>query len=464
MFLFGNTTSNVNITSKINDKQNAQGDLTTRINRLSTEENDSLKTNNYALARSCSTNSGSSSGISSCQNETFVQNSRAVEGESFCSSSTDEIIELRSLNETVLHHHESPEDDENIDNNDDVFETRRAFCYTPERLVRSQQYRIVSSTPPCQPSFDSLWPQARREFDRNYQNGIIDAVQRDYGLVKAADVSAHDSPTNYTGCERSSFKIEGRKNYQYHQNPREQNSDFFQRDKSSSLATEKNQVTGIPFATFRAEHDREDLAYVSFEYDFTPNNKFSNSRINEVTSILSELETNPNLAKQLLLEDEDRFLTCSGSRHDCLTRLLLTIEPDQQQQQTGIIQTLTPRLIEKIKVFPQPWSAKTLTVERPNTCVLGLKKLYEKIERLKSSGCQLKKEIDKLKADFSNDEEILDTLLGGVIKFRNEMNEFKFTNDLVKLLKGDLEKVSNRNWPFKTGHTSYGIKELNFII
>ncbi|CAB0030780.1 unnamed protein product [Trichogramma brassicae] len=176
-------------------------DSTTRINRLSTEEDDSLKTNNYVLARSCSINSGSSSGISSCQNETlcaFVQKSQAADGESFCSSSTDEIIELRSLNETVLHHHESPEDDENIDNNDDVFETRRAFCYTPERLVRSQQYRIVSSTPPCQPSFDSLWPQARREFDRNYQNCIIDAVQRDYGLVKAADVSAHDSPTNYT--------------------------------------------------------------------------------------------------------------------------------------------------------------------------------------------------------------------------------------------------------------------------
>lgn len=99
--------------------------------------------------------------------------------------------------------------------------------------------------------------------------------------------------------------------------------------------------------------------------------KQKSSDISEVVSILAELENYPSRAQALLVED-DRFHSVQ-SKHDCLGRLALSIEPDDK----------TP--MKRPKDDPEA----------------ELDLLYEKIERLQSSGKDIWEEARALRRSFS---------------------------------------------------------------
>ena len=93
--------------------------------------------------------------------------------------------------------------------------------------------------------------------------------------------------------------------------------------------------------------------------------------VNEVSSILAELESNPSRAEALLL-GEDRL---RRSNHDCLARLALAIEPDGRQP----TQDRHHRILDS---------------------ETELEQLRDRVERLQDSSKDLYEEITQLRRDF----------------------------------------------------------------
>jgi hypothetical protein len=58
----------------------------------------------------------------------------------------------------------------------------------------------------------------------------------------------------------------------------------------------------------------------------------------------------------------------------------------------------------------------------------------------------------------------MDRLSEDVTKLGNEVYELRYMDDLLKLLKGELERISNRNWPFTIGHTQHENEEINLVV
>lgn len=51
-----------------------------------------------------------------------------------------------------------------------------------------------------------------------------------------------------------------------------------------------------------------------------------------------------------------------------------------------------------------------------------------------------------------------------VSKLQNEIYELRYLDDLLKLLKGELERISKRNWPFAIGNMKHGTEEINLVV
>ncbi|XP_076657895.1 uncharacterized protein LOC143362011 [Halictus rubicundus] len=153
--------------------------------------------------------------------------------------------------------------------------------------------------------------------------------------------------------------------------------------------------------------------------------------INEVVSILEVLDTDPEKAAVLL--EEDRFCDITSS-HDQLTRLALAIETDAK----------VPGVLE--------------------TSGNVVRNLQRRVEMLQASNKDMFRDICNLRQSFQCDERKMEDISSRTSKLREDVHELRYLDDLLNLLREDLERISERDWPFVVGRVKHPSEEMNLVV
>ncbi|KYN12299.1 PREDICTED: uncharacterized protein LOC108767513 [Trachymyrmex cornetzi] len=347
------------------------------------------------------------------------------------------------------------------------------ICYTPERLIRSQEYQILIPSPRCftfsQARFTTEnesreWKsrRCRKQLSRLIDSKQIDTTTQLRTLLNlpstnvrtcaisspiserrqwatddfnASMKSNNDSSTD-ADCGVRSMKTGDSSRSSYNR----LNSTWDDCKGSTTRPPSLEDTSGIQSYDWSLETQSDaqntpmclcdELAIASKER--TAN--FANDRstaINEVVSILEGLRSDPRKAT-VLLEEEDRFCS-STSSHDQLTRLALTIETDVE----------APAVPDD----PNNW----------------IRHLRDRIERLQLANKEIHGDIRGLRTKFQCDEKKAINLSSDTTRLLEDVHDLRYFDDLVKLLEGDLERISRRNWPFILGN-SKPHEEMNLII
>ena len=349
----------------------------------------------------------------------------------------------------------------------------QAICYTPERLVRSQEYRILTPSPRylsiCQSRVTGETENHRNTFrSQRRLNYLIDSKQLGTTLLSSnseevalSTITCHEWRSDQRICndnlstknnndpkmedkclngidgknsnslqtpnviskkssyERFTVSSEDGEKMGIHSSSLEDNSSI--RSNDWSLDSHNSQSTPLCLS--------DELATTSYKLDTSQERC---SAVNEVVSILEVLDTNPEKATVLL--EEDRFCD-STSSHDRITRLALAIEPDTNV--SGV-------------------------VEHPDNLV---KNLRNKVERLQTNSKDIYKDISDLRRSFQRDEQSITNITSNASKLRQDIQELRHLDDLLNLLRGELKRISKRNWPFIEGRTEeYNSEEMNLIV
>lgn len=355
------------------------------------------------------------------------------------------------------------------DNQDNMREEFKAICYTPERLIRSQEYRILVPSPrrfifsqarlkPENESRERKSRRCRKQLDCLIDSKQIGATQlRTLLNLPVTDARIHAISSSTFECEpriKGDFNASIRSGDD-HPADRDRSvrstgtisSSRSSYDRLNSIGDNKGSISrplsledtsGIQSTDWSLQSDSrstpmclcDELAIASRDCI----GSFGNDRniaINEVTSILENLQSDPEEAR-ILLEEENSF--CDGtSSHDRLTRLALAIETDAE-------------------VPP--------TVSDSNNWIRHLR---DKIERLQLGNKEIHRNIYGLCTNFQSDEKKAVDLSSDTRKLVEDIHELRYFDDLLMLLEGELERISSRNWPFVLGH-SEPREEMNLII
>lgn len=172
----------------------------------------------------------------------------------------------------------------------------------------------------------------------------------------------------------------------------------------------------------------DELAATSYKLDVSQERY---TAINEVVSILEVLDTNPDKATVLL--EEDRFCE-STSSHDQLTRLALAIETDAN--------------------VPGDF-------EKPDHLI---HRLQNKVKTLEANSKDIYRDISDLRKSFQSEEQRMADISSHTTKLRQDVHELRHLDDLLNLLRGELERISKRNWPFVVARSDHHPEELNLIV
>lgn len=92
-----------------------------------------------------------------------------------------------------------------------------------------------------------------------------------------------------------------------------------------------------------------------------------------------------------------------------------------------------------------------------------VKHLQNKIKKLQINNKDIYRDIFNLRESFQCDEQRITDILSDTNKLRQDVHELRYLDDLLKLLRGELERISKRNWPFVIGHTNHS-EEMNLIV
>ncbi|XP_012537530.2 uncharacterized protein LOC105837360 isoform X1 [Monomorium pharaonis] len=342
-------------------------------------------------------------------------------------------------------------------------------CYTPERLIRSQEYRIlipssrrfaysreVRFTPESE-SRESY--RCQKRLSRLIDSGQIGATQlrtllnipstdarRTYMIPEHrqciaddSDTSArsNDDPMTDDDCGVQSTKTADSSGSSYYR----LNPTIWEEDCKgpSTRPSSLEDTSGIQSydCSLETQSDAENTPMCLCDELAIASNvrtvHFANDRgvaINEVASILQGLPS--DLEKATVLLEEDRFGD-STSSHDQLTRLALTIETDVE----------APAVPDD----PNNW----------------IRRLRDRIERLQLANKEIHGDIRGLRTNFQCDEKKTINLSSDTMRLFEDVHDLRYFDDLVKLLEGELERISQRNWPFILGHRNpHG--EMNLII
>ncbi|XP_018400824.1 PREDICTED: uncharacterized protein LOC108778205 [Cyphomyrmex costatus] len=354
----------------------------------------------------------------------------------------------------------------------DVKEERiTPICYTPERLIRSQEYRILIPSPRClvfsqarsTPENESRERKSRRcrkQLSRLIESRQIGTTQlrtllnlpstnvRTYAISSPISErrqwatnnfnisKSSNDPSTDADCSVRSIKTGDSSRSSYDR----LNSTWDGCKGSVTRPLSLENTSGIQSYDWSLETQSDaqntpmclcdELAIASKERTMN----FTNDRgtaINEVVSILEGLRSDPRKAT-VLLEEEDRFCN-STSSHDQLTRLALTIETDVE----------APAVPDD----PNNW----------------IHHLRDRIERLQLTNKEIHGDICGLRTKFQYDEKKAINLSSNTMRLLEDVHDLRYFDDLVKLLEGELERISRRNWPFILGH-SKPHEEMNLII
>lgn len=348
-----------------------------------------------------------------------------------------------------------------------VIQPPRGICYTPERLVRCEEYRILIPSPRClsitRERISSENENSRKtRLSKRRLNYLIDSKQADAPRLKSllesydeksevritrpnfesSEVLHDDTPqdsfavvnrtqpitlqastdtiSNRSSYERLSVTWDDFKKQATRRSSLEDTSGIHSNDWSSE--TQSDTQANPPLCLC------DELAVASNDYG-TDYAQVQGTAINEVVSILQALESDP--AKATVLLDDDRF--CDRSSHDRITRLALTIETDGN----------VPAVLGE-----------------PEKSVYQLRK---RVEKLQHASKDIFKDICALRKDFEYEEEKLLDLSSDATRLRQDIHEVRYIDDLLRLLRGELERISNRNWPFVLGHSEQH-DELNLVV
>ncbi|KAK2582379.1 hypothetical protein KPH14_004708 [Odynerus spinipes] len=350
-----------------------------------------------------------------------------------------------------------------------IIQQPRGMCYTPERLVRCEEYRILIPSPRCLSiSREKIHPEnensRKTRLSKRRLNSLIDSKQtvgapRLKALLESyeekpdiriarqnsesfevlRDVTPQDSfsvanRTQPNTLQASTDTISNRSSYERLSVTWE---DF--KKQTSTRRSSLEDTSGIHSNDWSSETQSDtqtnplclcdELAVASSDFS-TDYGQVRSTAINEVVSILQALESDPEKATVLL--EEDRFCG-STSSHDHITRLALTIETDAN----------VPAVLGE-----------------PEKSVYHLRR---RVERLQHASKDIFKDICALRKDFEYEEEKLLDLSSDASRLRQDIHEVRYIDDLLRLLRGELERISNRNWPFVLGHSEqHG--ELNLVV
>ncbi|KZC04275.1 PREDICTED: uncharacterized protein LOC107186636 [Dufourea novaeangliae] len=352
------------------------------------------------------------------------------------------------------------------------------ISYTPERLVRSQEYRILTPSPRylafsrprlvpenenrrktvvrCQRRLNYLidskqvgttqlrdlldptpieiavpaivsqhWKNCRRASSDEIATRYNDYdTKTDYSLNGSDHKKSTDLQTPDSACKRSSYEglnvtWEDCKKIETRSSSLEDTSGIHSNDWSSDSHSD---LQNTPLCL------SDELASTNYRLSTSQERC---TAINEVVSILEVLDTDPEKAAILL--EEDRFCD-STSSHDQLTRLALTIETDSKD----------PDVVE--------------------TAESAVRNLQRKVEKLQASSKDIYRDICNLRQSFQCDERKTEDISSSTSKLRQDIHELRYLDDLVNLLRGELERISKRNWPFVVGRSEYHSEEKNLIV
>ncbi|XP_012235919.1 putative leucine-rich repeat-containing protein DDB_G0290503 isoform X2 [Linepithema humile] len=352
-----------------------------------------------------------------------------------------------------------------VNNNEcEVKEEFKPRAYTPERLIKSQKYRILTPSPPYFVFSKAKLMSEEGNDKRKYQrcrkrlNGLLDSTQ--IGATQLRTL-LNISPTDVRTCAFSSL-ISGNEQCIVNdfntpmKSKNIQNTETFSSNRSSydrlnsTLDNYKNltnclssldDTSGIQSNDWSLE-TQSDMQYTPMSLcdelaiaSRSHTSSFATDRstaINEVMSILESLQSHPEKAT-ILLKEDDRFDDCT-SHHDNLTRLALAIETDEE------VSSAVPK--------------------DPNNAMHHLR---EKIKRLRLGNKEIHRDICDLRTNFQDDEKKTIDLSNKTTKLLQDVRNLRYFDDLLKLLKGKLYWISKKKWPFVLGH-SEPYEEKNLII
>ncbi|XP_029167727.1 LOW QUALITY PROTEIN: uncharacterized protein LOC114938123 [Nylanderia fulva] len=339
----------------------------------------------------------------------------------------------------------------------------KAICYTPERLIRAQEYKILvpsprhftfSQTRLRSGNKSGEWKsrRCRKQLDRLIDSKQIGATQLRV-LLNIPDIRTHGQVSSIFERVNGDLNSSMKSSDDHHLADQDRSTGTFSSSRSSydrlnstwddckdliSRPVSLEDTSGIQSYDWSLEMQSEarstpmclcdELAIASRDQCIV---NFGNDRditINEVTSILENLQSDPEKTKILLEEDS----LCTSS-HDRLTRLALAIETDAEVPST---------------------------VSESNNWIHHLR---DKIERLELGNKEMHRNIYGLRTNFQCDEKKAVNLSSDTTKLIEDIHELRYFDDLLKLLEGELERISNRNWPFVLGH-SEPHEEMNLII
>ncbi|CAK9830633.1 hypothetical protein ANTRET_LOCUS7771 [Anthophora retusa] len=356
-------------------------------------------------------------------------------------------------------------------------ERSQGICYTPERLIRSHEYRILTPSPRylsiSQPRTTSenensrKMLRCRRRLNYSIESKEVGATQLKALLEpKLTEIMVPVIDSNdWENYEQDCIGVDVTKNNE-NEAKSEDTLNVSGDKKSSSLqipdstskrsSYERLHVTwencgkmgtrsssledtsGIQSNDWSSDtySDLQNTPLCLYDELTTTNYKLDNSQetcgaVNEVVSILKVIDTDPDKAAVLL--EEDRFCD-STSSHDQLTRLALTIETDAN----------VPGVLEDPENLIQH--------------------LQSKVKKLQASSKDIYRDISNLRRSFQCDEQKMADLSSNANKLRQDVHELRYLDDLLNLLRGELERISKRNWPFVIGRTSEHSEEMNLIV
>ncbi|XP_078049726.1 uncharacterized protein LOC144476526 isoform X2 [Augochlora pura] len=342
----------------------------------------------------------------------------------------------------------------------------RGICYTPERLVRSQEYRILTPSPRyLSISQTRLMPEnespRKTPRSRRRLNYLIDSKQvgenRQKTLVNSSPVEAA-MPAVFQQNWRRSRTISERRDedvstkhekigfdesrtldsiYKGSSNER-LNVTWEDCKRIETPSSSMDDTSGIQSNDWSSDtHSDLQITPLCLSVELASTNyKLDTSQgrctaINEVVSILEVLDTDPE--KAVVLLEEDRFCD-STSSHDQLTRLALAIETD----------------------------AKDPDVRETSENVV--RDLQRRVEMLQASNKDMFRDICNLRQSFQCDERKMDDISSSTSKLRQEVCDMRYLDDLLNLLRGNLKRISDRDWPFAVGRFGNPTEETNLIV
>lgn len=334
----------------------------------------------------------------------------------------------------------------------------QGVCYTPERLVRCQDYRILTPSPRyitvsqarITPEHES--PRKARRCRRRL-NCLIDTKQVGATQLKAlldpnaSEILAASDPSHWRSYQRvRNNEDESKTKESLSTSDLGRSASLFTPDSISKRSScERLNITWDEpkKLTTRSSSSLEDTSGVQSNWSSDTHSDLQNSAPRCLCDELADTGFNLNVSRDGIpalqevvslfgLFEEDRFCR-STSSHDRLTRLALAIETDTQQVPLG-----------------------------PNSCS-SVQQLHRKVKQLQIGNKDIHKDVYNLRKGFQWEEEKMSEISSSARQFREDLQETRYLDDLLQLLQGELETISRRNWPFLLGHGEQP-EEINLIV